>query len=91
MKPNGNPGCPPEATTERMSTVAETQTMFTVPAMSCMHCEKAIKSALERLNGVEDVGVDLNTKKVTVKYHDSAISPDVLAKALAAAGYPAVE
>lgn len=71
--------------------MAQTQVAYNVPAMSCMHCVKAIKSALERLNGVEDVAVDLSTKKVTVKYDDSAISDDVLAKALAAAGYPIVE
>jgi Heavy-metal-associated domain. len=38
--------------------------IFTVPDMSCSHCESTIKKAVGKLNGVENVFVDLNTKKV---------------------------
>jgi copper chaperone len=55
-----------------------------------MHCVNAIKSALGQLNGVSDVNVDLRAKKVSVSYDPATVSPDVLAKALEAAGYPAV-
>jgi copper ion binding protein len=67
---------------------ATSQTTLSVPAMSCMHCEKAIKAALGQLNGVENVNVDLRAKTVKVSYREETISPDVLAQALEAAGYP---
>jgi len=58
--------------------------------MSCMHCVHAIKAALGQLNGVSNVDVDLPAKRVKVGYDPSSITPDVLAKALEAAGYPAI-
>jgi copper ion binding protein len=58
-----------------------------VPDMSCQHCVKAIKAALGQLDGVEGVAVDLGSKRVRVTYDDATIAPDVMAKALEAAGY----
>ncbi|MDP2873216.1 MAG: copper ion binding protein [Bacillota bacterium] len=71
-----------------MIMAAATEVTLNVPGMSCMHCEKAIKAALGQLNGVADVRVDLGAKKVKVTYSSETVSPDVLAKALEAAGYP---
>lgn len=62
---------------------------FRVPDMSCEHCVKAIKSALGQLNGIAGVEVDLPSKHVTVRYDDRQMAPDVIARALEAAGYPA--
>ena len=61
---------------------------FNVPDMSCTHCVKAIETALNQLNGVDSVNVDLPGKRVGVEYDPGAMSPDVLAEALASAGYP---
>jgi copper chaperone CopZ len=40
--------------------------LFTVPDMSCSHCEAAVKQEILALSGVEDVTVDLETKRVEV-------------------------
>ena len=39
---------------------------YTVPGMSCGHCESAVKSKVSAVAGVENVDVDLDTKLVTV-------------------------
>jgi copper chaperone CopZ len=39
---------------------------FTVPGMTCGHCEAAVKGEVGKVGGVTDVAVDLETKLVTV-------------------------
>jgi len=39
---------------------------FTVPGMTCGHCEAAVKGEVGKVAGVADVAVDLGTKLVTV-------------------------
>ncbi len=47
----------------------ETMT-FSVPAMTCGHCEAAVKGEIAKVAGVEDVSVDLASKHVTVSGDD---------------------
>lgn len=39
---------------------------FTVPGMTCGHCEASVKGEVGKVAGVDDVAVDLDTKLVTV-------------------------
>jgi copper chaperone CopZ len=39
---------------------------FTVPGMTCGHCEAAVTSEVGKVSGVAVVAVDLGTKVVTV-------------------------
>jgi len=39
---------------------------FSVPGMTCGHCEAAVKGEVGKVSGVASVGVDLGTKIVTV-------------------------
>ena len=39
-----------------------------VPGMKCMHCEAAVKDALNELSGVNSVAVNLDSKTVTIDY-----------------------
>ncbi|MEI7618207.1 MAG: heavy-metal-associated domain-containing protein [Actinomycetota bacterium] len=43
---------------------------FTVPGMTCGHCEAAVKGEISKLDGVTDVTVDLGTKVVVVSGAD---------------------
>jgi copper chaperone len=43
------------------------QANYTVPAMHCAHCERAVKQEVEAVPGVGSVLVDLDTKLVTVR------------------------
>ena len=40
---------------------------FTVPGMTCGHCEAAVKGEIGKLDGVTRVDVDLTTKAVVVE------------------------
>ena len=68
--------------------MASSTAAFTVPDMSCMHCVKAIKTALGKVPGVTGVEVDLGSKHVTVAYDSAAVAVDDLKRTLASAGYP---
>jgi len=39
---------------------------YSVPGMTCGHCESAVKTEVHAVPGVTDVTVDLTTKLVTV-------------------------
>jgi copper ion binding protein len=39
---------------------------YSVPGVSCAHCQRAIESEVSQLHGVESVDVDLDSKTVTV-------------------------
>jgi copper chaperone len=64
-----------------------TELAYTVPGMSCAHCEHAVSSELAQVPGVDSVDVDLETKRVTVRGHDLRDAP--LRAAIEEAGYEA--
>ena len=61
----------------------------TAPDISCDHCAHAISSALTALNGVGQVDVDVDSKRVDVAFDDGLTSADEIDAALEAEGYPA--
>ena len=58
-------------------------TTWTVPAMSCQHCVDAITTEVAKVDGVSAVGIDLDTKTVTVSGGDA----DAIVAAIDEAGY----
>jgi copper chaperone len=58
-----------------------------VEGMSCSHCENAVKKAVGELNGVENVTVDLNSKKVTVEYNAEKVSIETIKDTIEDQGY----
>lgn len=60
---------------------------YTVPGMSCGHCEHAVSSELTQVAGVESVAVDLETKFVTVR--GPRLDDAALRAAIEEAGYEA--
>lgn len=61
--------------------------ILTVPDMSCSHCESSIKNAVGALNGVENVIVDLATKKVSVEYDAAKVSIETIRNSIEDQGY----
>lgn len=41
---------------------------LSVPNISCHHCAHTIKSEVSELKGIQSVEVDVNSKKVTVRF-----------------------
>jgi copper chaperone len=64
-----------------------TEITYTVPAMHCAHCERAVGSELRQVAGVESVDVDLDTKLVVVRGED--LDDSALRAAIEEAGYEA--
>jgi len=60
---------------------------YSIPDMSCGHCEHAVSSELEQVPGVESVDVDLETK--IVKVRGSELDDAALRAAIEVAGYAA--
>ncbi|WP_082234561.1 copper chaperone CopZ [Halobacillus massiliensis] len=65
------------------------QTTLMVEGMTCGHCEKAVKGALQEIEGVEEVKVDLQTGKVDVESEDN-VSKDDMKDAIEEQGYDVV-
>lgn len=57
---------------------------FTVTGMTCGHCERAVKSAVQQLDPAAEVRIDRSANRVDV---DSVQSREALAKAIAEEGY----
>ncbi len=65
-----------------------TETKFTVPDIVCGGCAGGIKNALGKVQGIDKVEVDVDSKLVTVE-HTEEISREKLANLLDDAGFPA--
>lgn len=63
-------------------------TTVTAPEIACGGCAIAIKNALEKIDGVTEVNVDVETKKVSVE-HDEMVSRLDIVEALDTAGFSA--
>ena len=57
---------------------------YSVPGMSCGHCKAAIEGELGKVDGVEQVAVDLDAKSVTVT---GPAPDDAIHAAIGEAGY----
>lgn len=61
-----------------------------VEGMSCNHCVNAVKTALKKIDGVGEVIVSLENKKVTVEYDTEKVSQDDIKTAIEDQGYDVV-
>lgn len=59
---------------------------FTVPSMSCQHCVNAITKEVSSVPGVQNVRIDLGTKRVSVEAGEQ-VSTETLINAISEAGY----
>ncbi len=57
---------------------------FTVTGMTCSHCERAVKNAVQQLDPQAQVSIDRAANRVDV---DSTQAREALAKAIAEEGY----
>ena len=57
--------------------------------MTCGHCKSAVTDELSKINGVTNVDVDLDSKKVTIE-SESDVEWQVIVDAVDEAGFEAV-
>ena len=60
--------------------------IYAVYGMMCHHCENAVKTALEQIDGISEVTADHTQNKVTVKFL-SPVDDDLIIKAITDEGY----
>jgi Cu+-exporting ATPase len=68
-----------------------TQQQLQIEGMTCDHCVKRVTSALEALEGVDSVTVDLETGQATVEYDASTVGRRDMADAVEDAGYAVID
>jgi len=61
--------------------------VITVSDMTCSHCQDTVTRAVRSVDGVIDVKVDLETKKVTVAFDEAKTSEAAIKQAIADKGY----
>ena len=66
-----------------------TTTTFLVPGMTCGHCKSAVTDELSKINGVTNVDVDLDSKKVTIE-SEAVVEWEVIVDAVDEAGFEAI-
>ena len=71
-----------------MNNETNTITTVTAPDITCGGCANAIKNAFGRVDGVDEVQIDVETKQVTVR-HEPSIDRDRIVNVLDQAGFPA--
>ena len=64
------------------------QIVLEVPDISCAHCEKTVKGALQGQPGVAGVQVDIPGKLVYLNYDPAALPLDSVKAILDEEGYP---
>jgi copper ion binding protein len=62
------------------------KTNLKIDGMSCEHCVKHVKDALEEVTGVISAAVSLAENSAVVE-HSDAVTPDALKAAVVEAGY----
>lgn len=63
-------------------------TVLNVPDISCEHCQRTITEALQPVDGVQSVSVDIPSKQVTVQYDESATGVERFKEILQEEDYP---
>lgn len=66
-----------------------TTTTFAIENMTCALCPVTVKSAMERVDGVQSVEIDFDAKTATVTFDPTVATPEAIAAASTNAGYPA--
>lgn len=66
------------------------QTTLNVRGMTCGHCESSVTGALERLDGVSGVEVNLGFGKADVSYDDAKVNEADMREAIEGQGYDVV-
>lgn len=68
---------------------ATTQTVtLSVPGMTCAACPITIKKALNKVEGVEKIEVNIEKKEALITFDDAKTTVEALLEATKNAGYP---
>ncbi|WP_427137791.1 copper chaperone CopZ [Psychrobacillus psychrodurans] len=63
------------------------QVTLNVQGMSCGHCVSSVEGSVGKLDGVNEVKVDLESGKVDVSFDEDKVSLDVIKETIDDQGY----
>jgi copper chaperone len=66
------------------------KTILKVDGMSCHHCVNAVTKAVEGLEGVSNVLVDLDAKTVSLEYESDKVTLDSVKEVIEDEGYDVI-
>ena len=61
-------------------------TTLTAPEIECQGCVESIQKSLQKIAGIQDIHVDIETKSIVVT-HDSIVSPESIKIAVKKSGF----
>ncbi len=61
-----------------------------VEGMTCDHCVETVTQAVNSLNGIRQVSVDLDKKQVSVDFDESRTDPDIISSKIIEVGFEVV-
>jgi periplasmic mercuric ion binding protein len=73
-----------------VAAAAERIVTFSVENMTCALCPITVRPVIERVSGVKDVQVDLESRTAVVVFDDAQATVEDIAEASRQAGFPAV-
>lgn len=70
--------------------MSETTVTLNVEGMSCNHCLMSVTNAVNKLDGISSVNVDLKGKTVSVSYKADKVGVDAIKTAIEDQGFDVV-
>lgn len=67
------------------------KTLFRIEGMSCEHCVRAVKNAVEDLGGAVSAKVELSAKTAEVEYDENILDKAKIIEAIKEEGYEVFE
>ncbi len=80
-----------DATVLASAEATQASAQFSIENMTCATCPISVRKAMKRVDGVESVEIDYETKIATVVYNPALTTPADIAAASTNVGYPATE
>jgi copper chaperone len=66
------------------------QSTLKVSGMTCQHCVETVSKAVDNIEGVQNVEVDLNQKNITVTFDESQAQLENIAAKIVQSGFEVV-
>lgn len=82
---------PTSTTPTAQAAAAEREAEFVVEGMHCGTCPLTVKTAAQRVHGVIDARVSIESGRAWVHYRPADTGPEAIAVAISESGYPAKE
>ena len=73
----------------KMDMTGKGHVMIQVPTVQCESCVETITTALDKVDGIKSVHIDLDKKIAHINYDDKKIKVEDIRNAIAATGYDA--